>query len=351
MKMPRVQGAWNTRSVCYTVNNYTPEQVALVIACNRAPCTGHVAYFEVSESKTPHIQGYIEFKDNKSQKGVMMHFGFHVDKILDRKGSAQEAWEYCRKGDLSHEEYVRGAHPRWEHPHFGRNAKPLFEDYGECSHMGRPSSFPMAVHQIASGYTMREVARDYPEAVARYSRGLQNLRVLLQEERDLEEMPDVTVYYGDTGTCKSRTVNDRKKVLAMHGEFMYKWAPAQSQWFDLYDGHTVIHLEEFRGQMPLADLLELCDRYSCRRPTKGSFVEIVADTFYITSPSHPRMWYRNVRADLLTQLDRRITTIIRCWKTELPGGKWEYHQETVEWSHRDGGLERVDEPNRSFWKV
>lgn len=44
--------------------------------------------------------------------------------------------------------------------------------------------------------------------------------------------------------------------------------------------------------MSCDELLRVCDRYPCKVPVKGAFVEFVAKNIYITSNWHVWEWYR-----------------------------------------------------------
>lgn len=84
------------RSWCYTVNNYTSDEVASLKAIEEGRIEVHVCAEEVGENGTPHLQGYIRFKKpcrlswwKKTSPRA------HVEA---RKGSEMQAYEYCKKG-------------------------------------------------------------------------------------------------------------------------------------------------------------------------------------------------------------------------------------------------------------
>jgi hypothetical protein len=95
--MPRVKGEKTYREICYTINNYSDENVLNVMKINSKPTTGHVAYFEEGKSETPHIQGDIEFQNAKSMNAIKKYFNCHFMHIEERRGSSEEAWNYCKK--------------------------------------------------------------------------------------------------------------------------------------------------------------------------------------------------------------------------------------------------------------
>lgn len=162
----------------------------------------------------------------------------------------------------------------------------------------------MLVHENA---TIRQVALEYPESFVKYNRGFKQLRALMLPPRALADAPEVTVLWGVTGSGKSHDA--RKKYWP--DEPYYVWKPSNGPWWDGYDGEKKVIIEEFRGSMLWADLLILLDKYECRVPVKGGFIEMQASKFVITSPKPPREWYHDDDTyDKLSQLTRRCTEVV-----------------------------------------
>ncbi len=152
---------------------------------------------------------------------------------------------------------------------------------------------------------MRDVAIDHPEIFGQNHKGLIALQSILIQPRN--EVPTVTVLYGGTGAGKSR---EAREIV---GEDKYVWHPQQNQWFDGYAGEKDVIFEEFRGQLPFGMLLSLLDRYDCKIQYKGGMCEFAATNIVVTSPLHPREWYKSddlATHDKIEQLLRRITTIV-----------------------------------------
>ncbi|RXN35108.1 replication associated [Labeo rohita] len=62
-------------------------------------------------------------------------------------------------------------------------------------------------------------------------------------------------------------------------------------WWDGYDGHVCVVIDDLYGWMSCDELWRVCDRYPCKVPVKGAFVEFVAKSIYITSNRHVWEWY------------------------------------------------------------
>ncbi|KAL0152209.1 hypothetical protein M9458_051932 [Cirrhinus mrigala] len=53
-------------------------------------------------------------------------------------------------------------------------------------------------------------------------------------------------------------------------------------WWDGYDGQDNVIIDDFYGWIAYDELLRVCDRYPCKVPVKGAFVEFVAKWEFVT---------------------------------------------------------------------
>ncbi len=91
--------------------------------------------------------------------------------------------------------------------------------------------------------------------------------------------------YGPTGSGKSRRAHRESEALCP-GSVL--WLPDQSlRWFDGYNGHKGLVLDDFTGDAELPFLLRLLDRYPLKVPIKGGFMEFVGRIVWITSNFSP----------------------------------------------------------------
>ena len=81
---------------CYTINNYTEEDRDAV---RNLPCVYNVFGYERGAEGTPHLQGYIHFKNQKTLSAVKKLLPrAHLE---PRKGTIDQAVDYCKKdGDF-----------------------------------------------------------------------------------------------------------------------------------------------------------------------------------------------------------------------------------------------------------
>lgn len=265
------------RNFCATINNYNDTDLQNIEDLKPFLDYGIVGR-EVSETETPHLQCYFELHKQKRFSAVSKILPrAHIE---PRKGTSQQASDYCRKYDSSP------------------------DVYGELSTPGARSDLDSLASRIQAGATRTELAADCPTSVLKYSRGIEALMSYSSVPRDRSTPKTVRVFYGfDTGAGKTRTAFD------LMGDTAYIWGPEQDKWFCGYDNHKHVILDEFRGQLPYGFLLRLLDRYPMRVQVKGGSREFVADEIIITSPKHPTAWYSDLPDDRINQLLRRITEI------------------------------------------
>lgn len=94
----------------------------------------------------------------------------------------------------------------------------------------------------------------------------------------------VKVFYGAPGTGKSRTAWNEAGFSA------YPKDP-RSKFWDGYQQHENVVIDEFRGGIDIAHLLRWLDRYPVIVEVKGSSVCLAAKNIWITSNLHPNDWY------------------------------------------------------------
>lgn len=257
------------RKWCFTLNNYTEEEYEAVISLKDS-----VDYLvvgkEVGDGGTPHLQGFIYMRTQVAFKSMK--------KLLPRahlepaKGSPQQASTYCKKeGD--------------------------FSEYGSCPTQGRRTDIDEVVTMVKGGASMQQIAE-----VA----GMQSLRhaetVMKYFEQKRAWKPEVRWYYGESGAGKSRSA--------------YEWlpdaySPTTMKWWDGYDAHEDVILDDFRGdQCPFAYLLRILDRYPMRIECKGGSRQLLVRRIAVTSISHPRDLDWGKCDEPVEQLLRRIDEII-----------------------------------------
>ena len=269
------------KSICFTLNNWHTEHTMALDGLVAVRQAQYVIYGkEVGDSGTPHLQGYIEFKGSTLYSTIKKRLCCPHVHIEPRRGTQEQAIEYCKKqGD--------------------------WVEFGAPKAQGKRNDLVELANAVQEGTPLREIAAERPEDWIKYHKGITSLRAMLTEPRDSSTPKEIIVRVGPTGTGKTRI------ALEEYPE-AYIWGSENGKWWDKYDCHNTVIMDEFRGQLPYAYLLRLTDRYPMQVEVKGGMTEFVPDTVIITTPIHPSQWYNpaNMKAsDKIGQLKRRISQI------------------------------------------
>ncbi len=260
------------RSVCYTLNNYTPEQVTSLQSLD---CTYHIFGKEVGESKTPHLQGFIHFPNARSFNAIRKDL-FHAH-IEPRRGTPEQASTYCKKDD-----------------------KDAFEK-GTIPQPGRRTDLESLVKDLRDNYEGNATAMliSEPQRTARLFKFVDRIAPALQKKRDWKM--NVIWLWGPTSTGKSHWTHTTYPDAY--------WKNMDEDFWEDYDGQDCVVLDDIRGHhMKYTTLLRLFDRYPLGIKVKGRSARFRSSTIVCTSNVHPSVLYEKSNEDM-EQLIRRITEI------------------------------------------
>lgn len=277
-----------TKYYCFTLNNYTSEEVAAFDQWGQALCSYYTYGRETGESGTPHLQGYIELNGKRrfsSLKRSLTEVGLERIHLEPRRGTSDEAADYCHKDG----NYIE----------FGQRSK---------SRQGRRSDLINLRDDLLAGHALVDIAQNHFAAFIRYQRGINAFRSVMASKR-MWEM-EVFVLWGKTGTGKTRRVFEEVGDRPL---YCHPGGP----WFDGYDGEEDVLFDEFSGSyFALPYLLKLLDRYPMQVPIKGGFVSFIPKRIWITANYPPNEWYATAKEEHVAALMRRLTDIQEF--TEIP---------------------------------
>jgi len=246
-----------SRSFVFTLNNYTEEDVQKLLGYEcKYVCFGK----EVGESGTPHLQGYISFKDPRTLKTLKK-----VDSKAHwevAKGLPSQAIDYCRKEGSFFEAGVIPLDPvakglgekrRWEEA-FSAVSENRLEDVPKDILCVRLKSIEYAVSRVNES-----------------KRQLFNLEALDNEWR-----------WGDpqSGKSEGARFENPDHYLKL----------ARSKWFDGYNFESVVIIEDIDPESAkTAQFLKtLADVYVVPVEVKGGTLKIRPKRVIVTSNYHPR---------------------------------------------------------------
>lgn len=265
------------KSWCYTLNNYSEEDVNFFKALE---CKRHRGGKEVAPNTgTPHLQGTITFAKATRLSAL-------------KKLNSRVHWEVCRAVEASLNYCAKGE---------------LFVDVNR-GEQGKRNDLADAVGVLKDG-GLGMVAALHPTQFVKYHKGLSALQnqwcapptVAPVMEYRTDFPTEVLVFWGPSGSGKSRRCREIDPLLYNVPE------PVNGCiWFDGYNGEATILLDDFYGWIKYHTLLQYLDRYPLQVPVKGSFVRRNWTKVLITSNKPPAEWYKRDECDALM---RRITCV------------------------------------------
>lgn len=263
------------RSICFTLNNPSAREIEHVKQFLSTSKYG-VCQLERGSSGTEHLQGYCSRGGSTSFSTWKASIG-HRAHIEAARGSAEENKAYCTKEDTR----VEGP---WE---YGSVPSPgLRSDLTGIIAAARDSTVPLV-----------DVLEANPEAFLRYHKGVLAIRSVCEPRRDFKTT--VYWYYGSTGSGKSRKAHDEAPEAY--------WKPGGTKWWDGYDGHHDVIIDDYRRDLcPFHELLRLFDRYPMQVEVKGGSRSFVARRIFVTTPQSPEVCWMGRSDEDIAQLTRRI---------------------------------------------
>lgn len=251
-------------------------------------CTYLSYQLELSESGTVHWQGYIELSVARSIRALRKDNDFLARSHLEpRRGSQAQAVEYVTKEDT--------------------RIRPVYTEGELAPGQGKRKDLDAVKADIDSGASDIKLWSDHFSSYCRYHKAFKRYKALVQPER--RWIMDVRVYWGLTGTGKTRSVYDEFELEEIYS---VPHAKGSGTYWDGYDGQKVVLVDEMYGsRFSWGFLLRLTDRYPMTVPIHGDVVTFASKIIIFTSNKHPAEWYQ-IQANAWSAANpfkRRITTI------------------------------------------
>ena len=292
------------RSWAFTIPN--AEYQFFESSVNRLKAMLNYRYILIAEEVAPstglvHGQGVINLCKPMSMCGVKQALALGNIHLEPCKGNLDQNITYCKKGAGYTGDWSRDGS---NHTSYGHQLKIVLEE-GTPASQGTRTDLDRVANYVINGKSLREIATEEGATFAKYAKGLTALRNITTQPRQSGVQPTITVFFGATGSGKTR------KALSDYPE-AHVQGPDQGKWFDGYDQHQTVVFDEFRAQITFGQILRLTDRYPCKVEVKGGMMEFVATNIVFTAPTHPINWYKDLGKieGKMKQFRRRITKIV-----------------------------------------
>lgn len=251
---------------------------------------------EIAETGTPHTHIYVIFRSRVRWSTIKRHFPTAHIEIA--KGTVKSNVEYIQKSG------------KWEDTKKAETKVPgSFEEWGTRPRQkGKNVDMEELYNMVFSGYSNAEILATNHDYILHIDKIDKIRMTILADRYKGHRRLDLKVIYifGKTGTGKTRY------VLDTHGdENVYKISDYKHP-FDLYCYQPVMCFEEYRSQLPIADMLQYLDIYPIDLPARYSNRFMCAENIYILSNEPLEEQYGNVqveRPETWAAFLRRITEV------------------------------------------
>lgn len=241
------------------------------------------------KTKRLHLQGYLELKTPMRYKAIDEMFSANMN-FLKRRGTREEARDYCMKSDS-----------RDPQPNSGPHEAGIWNKDGS----GHRSDLDSLCEMLADGASQRQLYQQSPATWCR------NYRALAKAESfyapAMRDKPDILVLWGPPGVGKTKKAYEHITNNGHSLDKVYTFNLGKNWWNDYVDQPIVV-FDDFNGSeddIPFRFLLNVLDRTPIQVPTKGGSARFKANCFIFTSNRHPSEWYVGVSYNT-GQLKRRI---------------------------------------------
>lgn len=275
------------RGYIFVWNNYTEDSVRIIRSYMEQVEYGIFGYEVGDLCGTPHLQGYVYFKNARGIKGVVKALkGAHVEGA---------------KGDsLSNQKYS------------SKSGK--FEEFGKLPEQGKRNDLIEIRNRILAGERVDNLAMENPMRYHMYGRTMNYIEDIVLRKKSRKWETKGWWLYGPTYTGKSERAfadfdpDTHYNLMDDHG------------WWDGYTGQETVIINDFRGEIPYNKLLQMLDKYPFNvnrrgRPPAPFLAKLV---IFTSSLSMEQVYHHRDEEDSIQQLLRRCKQTYT--GTEVVGG-------------------------------
>jgi hypothetical protein len=272
------------------------------IKCGKGTCFVFTSWDVQAPVFNEKVMWYLTYAQEEAQTTGGRHWQGYVQMMCQQRNKAVQQELCMKKGYVaaqkaSHAEVARAY--VWK---LDTKIVPAVE-FGtfRLSEQGKRTDIEQFVEAAADlSKNKRQMFREHGSCMVKYLKAYDEIRATFTDPRDWKTY--VTHIYGPSGTGKSRWVHDKYGAT---GYFCMK--DLNNGWWDGYDAHEIVLIDDFKGWLKVSAMLALLDRYPTTVQIKGGRAQFVAKRIYITSVHGASTWWcKEALGDRYTELARRI---------------------------------------------
>lgn len=250
-------------------------------------------YYVYQTEKCPsteniHWQIYAEFANPIRFKAAQTLLGVKNAHCEKRIGTREQARDYCMKLDTR----------------LNASVQPVQWGSWAAGGQGTRTDLSGLLEMIKKGAKNIDIIEANPACYGQYRNTIKDYRfeVLKQQTKEQRKVK-VEVHWGNAGVGKTH------HALYNRGEDIFNINFNSTVWWDGYEGEKTLVIDEFYGNIPYHEILQVLQGHQLRLPIKCGHTWANWDTVIITSNEHPYKWYKGVkntdalkdRFDVITQ--------------------------------------------------
>lgn len=181
--------------------------------------------------------------------------------------------------------------------------------------------------------TKKAIFEAKPAAFIKFAKGIEAAMDLYRDQQRSWRTRCIVVW-GEAGAGKSHLV---RAVASWQGDgtvyYKQNCKSSSADWWDGYEGHHSIVMDDFYGWMRFDDFLRLADEQPMQVQIKGGSRPMLARLLFITSNKPPEEWYakhlseRDPKGALRKAFMRRLDETLHMTKREEYDGFYEHLME------------------------
>lgn len=205
------------------------------------------------------------------------------------KGTDYEAWTYCLKDN------------------------DVIQKMGdEPSIEGELSDWEKIANMVKEGASNLEIIDKFPSIAIRCQSALEKMR--LEHDRKTAAWRELEVQFitGPTGCGKTRHVMEKYGYNNVFRVQTY----GHTGMFDNYNGQDVLVFEEFRGKVPIEQMLNFLDGYPCELPARyANKLAKFTKVYMLTNIQFEEMYSKiqTYHPETYAAFKRRVHSIVSLW--------------------------------------